>query len=108
MVFAQWGHLVQCFYIHNLFPFWKHLHYLVIIINASIIVVIIGVPIIESNSTIVDDQKVGGDNLSFLKVLFMLNTDMCFFSGILLARLVMVPSVMLDISRDCIKLKFET
>ena len=60
---------------------------MVIIINTNIMVVIMGVPIVESNLTSVDDQKVGGNNLSLVKVLFLLNTDMCFISGILLAKL---------------------
>ena len=78
---------------------------MVIIIIATIIVVIIGVPIVKSNCTSMDDQKVVGDDLSFVKVLFMLNTDMCFISSILLARLFKFSSRMLDISRDCIKLE---
>ena len=41
---------------------------------------IIGVPMVENN-----DQKVGGNDLIFIKVLFLLNTDLCFISGILLA-----------------------
>ena len=65
----------------------KHLQYVVIIINTNIIVVIIGVTIIESNLTSVDDQRVGRNDLSLVKVLFILNTYMCFISGILLARL---------------------
>ena len=37
-----------------------------------------GVPIIENNLTFVDDQKLGGNDLIFINVLFMLNTDVCF------------------------------
>ena len=67
-------------YLHtHPFLFWKHLQYAVIIINASIIVAIIGVPIVKSNFTFVDDQTVGGDHVSFVMVLFMLNTDMFHF-----------------------------
>ena len=51
------------------------------------------------------DQKVGGNDLILVNVLFMLNTDMCFISGILLAMLFKLSSVRLDMSRDCIKLK---
>ena len=61
------------------FLFQKLLQYAVIIINASTVVVVIGVPIIESNFTFIGDQKVGRDDLSFVKVLFMLNTDMFHF-----------------------------
>ena len=74
----------------------KHLQYAVII-NATVIAVIIGVPFVESKFTSVDDQKVGGDDLHFVKVLLMLNTDMCFISGILLAGLFKFSSVMLGI-----------
>ena len=90
---------------YTTFLCWKHLQYAIIIINASIIVVVIGLPIVESNFTFMDDQKVGGDDLHFVKVLFMLNTDICFISSILLAKLSKVSSVVLDISRDGIKLK---
>ena len=93
-------------YLHTqLFLHWKHLQYVVIIINANIIVVNMGVPIVESNLTSVDDQKVGKNDLSLVKVLFMLKTDMCFISCILLAKLFKFSSVMIDISRDCFKLK---
>ena len=78
---------------------------IIIIINASIMVVIIEMLMVESNFTFMDDQKVGGDDLSFVKVLLMLNTDMCLISSVLLARLFMVSSVVLHISNDCIKLK---
>ena len=81
---------------------------MVTIINASIIVVIIGVPIIESNFILIGDQNVGGYDLCFVKVLFMLSADMCFISSTLLARLFKVLSEVLDISRDCIKLKLST
>ena len=56
---------------------------MVIIINTNIMVVIMGVPIVESILASVDDQKVGGSDLGLVKVLCMLNTNMCFISGIL-------------------------
>ena len=59
----------------------KHLQS-TIIINNNMMVVIMRVPKVESNLTSVDDQKVGGNDLSLVKVLFMLNTDMCFISDI--------------------------
>ena len=46
-------------------------------------IVAIGVPMVENNIASVDDQKVGGNDLIIAKVLFMLNRDMCFISGIL-------------------------
>ena len=60
----------------------KHLQYKIIIIN-NIMVAVIGVSMVGSNLASVDDQKVGGNNLILGKVLFMLNTDMYFISGIL-------------------------
>ena len=72
--------------------------------NSNIMVIIMGEPVVESNLTSVDDQKVDGNDLCLIKVLFMLNTDMCFISGILLAKLLKMSSVRLGMSRDCIKL----
>ena len=86
------------------FLYRKHLQY-TIIINTNIIVAIIGVPIVENNLTSMDDQKVGSNDLILVKVLFMLNRDMYFISGILLAMPFKLPSVRLYMSRDCIKLK---
>ena len=92
-------------YLHTQpFLYWKHLEYTVII-NTNIMIVVIGLLIVGSNLTSVDDQNVGGNDLSLVKVLFMLNTDMCFISGILLAKLFKLSSLRLNMSRDCIKLK---
>ena len=44
-------------------------------------IAIIGVPMVENNLTSMDDQKVGGNDPILVKVLFMLNTDMCLISG---------------------------
>ena len=60
---------------------------------------------VESNLTSMDDQKVGGSDLIFIKVLFMLNKDMCFISCILLARFCKLSSVRLEMFRDCMRLK---
>ena len=68
------------------FLYWKHMKHTVII-NTFIMIAIIGVPMVENSLTSVDDWKVGGNDLILVKVLFMLNTDMCFISGILLAML---------------------
>ena len=57
------------------------------------------------NLTLLDDQEVTGIDLSFVKVLLMLNTDICFISGILLARLCNLSSFRLEMFRDCIKQK---
>ena len=74
-------------YLHTQpFLIQKHLHY-IIIINTVIIVAFIEVPMVENSLTSLDDQKIGGNDLILFKILFMLNTDMCFTSGILLAML---------------------
>ena len=78
MVFVQWEALGPVYLHTQHFLLWKHLQYMVIIINVSIIVVIIGVPIVESKFTFMDDPEVGGDDLSFAMVLFMLNTHISF------------------------------
>ena len=59
---------------------------------------------VENNFTSVGDQKAGGNDLIFVRVLFMMNTDMCFISGILLAMLFQLSPVGLYMSRDYIKL----
>ena len=50
-------------------------------------------------------QKLGGNDLSFVNILFILKMDTCFNSRILLAKASSPLSVRLDIFRDCIKLK---
>ena len=91
-------------YLHTQpFLFQKHLQYK--LINNNIMIAIIGVPMVESNLISMDDQKVGGNDLILVKVLFMLNTAMCFTLGILLTRLFRLSLVRLDMSMDCIKLK---
>ena len=67
-------------------------------------ITIIGVPVVENNVTLVDDQKLGGNDLSFVNVLFMLKTDTCFILGILLAKFCMLSSVRLEMFRDRLKL----
>ena len=68
-------------------------------------IAIIGVPMVENNLTSVDDQKLCGNNLIFINVLFMLKTDMCFLSGILLAKSCKLSSVRLEVFKDCVRLK---
>ena len=68
-------------------------------------ITIIGVPMVENNLTSVDGPTVGGNDLIFIKVLFMLSTDMCFISSILLAKFCKLSSVRLFMFRDCIRLK---
>ena len=62
-------------------------------------------PMVENNLTFVDDQKVGGNDLILVKLLFMLKTAMCFISHILLVIHFKLSSVKVDMSRDYIKLK---
>ena len=68
----------------QLFLFHKHLQYSVIT-EINIIIPVTGVPIVEMNLTLLNDWEVIGIDPSFVKVLFMLNTNMCVISGILLA-----------------------
>ena len=60
---------------------------------------------VENILTFMGDQKLGGNDLSFVNVLLLLNVDMCFNSGILLAKASSPLSVRFDIFTDCIKLK---
>ena len=46
-------------------------------------IVVIGVPMVENDLASMGDQKVGGNDIILAKLLFMLNTDMFFISGIL-------------------------
>ena len=69
------------------------------------IITVTGVPIAEMNLTLLDDQEVIGTDLRFGRVLFMLNMDMCFILGILLARVCNLSSFRLEMFRDYIKLK---
>ena len=41
---------------------------------------------VEYNLTFIGDQKLGAHDLSFIKVLFILEMETCFISRILLAR----------------------
>ena len=75
--------MVQCIYIHKLFL--ETFEYK-LISNNNIKIAIIGMPCIDINLTFMDDQKLGGKDVSFINVLFMLKTDTCFISGILLAK----------------------
>ena len=66
-------------YLHTQpFLFQKHLQYK-LIINNDIMIAVIRVPMVENNLTSMDDQKMGGNDLILVKVLFMLNTDMFHF-----------------------------
>ena len=65
----------------------------------------IGVPMVENIWTFMGDQKLGVNDLSSVNILFILEMDTCFISGILLARASSPLSVRLNIFRDCIKLK---
>ena len=59
----------------------KTLQYRIITDN-NIMLTSIGVSMVENNLTSMDDQNIGVIDLIFVKVFFMLNTDMCFISGI--------------------------
>ena len=57
----------------------------------------IEVPMVENNLNFVDDQKLGGNDLSFVTVLIILKMDTCFIQGISLAKVSSLSSVRLDI-----------
>ena len=63
-----------------------------------------GVPMLENIATFMGDQKLGGNDLSFVNILLILKMDMCFISGILLAKASSLLSVSLNIFMDCIRL----
>ena len=65
----------------------------------------IRVTMVGNNLTSVDDLKVGGNDLIFVKVLFMLDKDICFISGILLVKFCKMSSVWLEMFRDCFRAK---
>ena len=88
----------------QLFSFQKHLQYKPMDRN-NMMITAIGVPIVENIWTFRRDQKLGGNDLSFVNVLFILEMDTCFISGILLGKVSSPLSVKLNIFRDCIKLK---
>ena len=71
VVWREFGLVYPC---TQPFLFWKHLQYK-LIINNNMMIAIIGVPMVENNSTSVDDQKVSGNDLILVKVLLMLNAD---------------------------------
>ena len=66
---------------------------------------VIGAHVVEKNLNFVDDQKLGGNDLSFVNVLFILKMDTCFISGISLAKACHLSSVRLGMFRICIRLK---
>ena len=80
-----WGEFGPVYLHTQPFLFQKHLQYK-LTINKNIMIAVIGVPIVENNLTSMDYQKLGGNDLILVKVLFMLNTNMCFISHILLAK----------------------
>ena len=60
---------------------------------------------VGNNLTSMDDQKLGGNDLIFINVLFMLKTDICLISGILSAKFCKLSSARLEMFRDCIRQK---
>ena len=61
------------------------------------IITAVGAPMVENILTLMGDQKLGIYDLSFVKVLFILEMETCFISGILLARASSSLSLRLDI-----------
>ena len=64
-----------------------------------------GAHMVKNSLTFMGDQKLGGKDLSFVNMLFILKIDTNFISGILLAKTFNPSSVRLDVFTDCIKLK---
>ena len=62
----------------QLFPFQKHLQYKPIDRN-NMMITAIGVPMVENILTFMGDQKLGGNDLRFVNLLFILATDMFHF-----------------------------
>ena len=52
----------------------------------NMIITAIGVPTIENNLIFMGDQTLDINDLSFINVLFILEMEACFVSGILLAK----------------------
>ena len=52
----------------------------------NMIITVVGVPMVKNNLIFIWDQKLGINDLSFVKVLSILEMKTCFISGILLAR----------------------
>ena len=71
----------------------------------NIIITVIGIPVVENTLKFVDDQKLGGNDLSFINILLILKMDTCFISGISFAKACNLSSVRLDMFRDYIRLK---
>ena len=63
------------------------------------------VPMVENILTVIGDQKLGVNDLSFVNMLCILKMGACFTSRILLARASSPLSVRLNILTDCIRLK---
>ena len=64
--------------------FHQHSQYSVIT-DITMTITVARVPIVKINLILLDNQEVIGINLSFVKVLFMLNIEKCFILGILVA-----------------------
>ena len=52
----------------------------------TIIIIVDGVPMAEINLTFMGDWRLGVNYLSIVKLMFILEKEICFISGILLAR----------------------
>ena len=66
-------------YLHTqLFPFQKHLQYKPMDRN-NMMITTFGVPTVKNILTFMGDQKLGGNDLSFVNVLFILKISMFHF-----------------------------
>ena len=71
----------------------------------NMMITAVGKPMVENILTFMGDQKIGRNDLVCINILFMLKMNICFISGILLAKASSLLSVKPDTFRDCIKLK---
>ena len=71
----------------------------------NIIINVVGIPMVENILTFMGDQKLGINDMNFIQVLFILEMETYFISGILLARASILLSVRLNIFRASIRLK---
>ena len=69
------------------------------------IITAVRVPMVENILIFMGDQKLGINDVSFVKVLFILEMETCFISGMLIASASSPLSERLNIFRDYIRLK---
>ena len=71
-------------------------------------ITIVGVPMVQNDLTFIGDQNIGVNDLNFVKVLFILEMETCFISGILQTRDSSLLPVRLNIFKACLRLKLSS